>query len=93
MLNRPRLIEAYRDKFMTTQANATEVVDWVFAQITAELARGGEVSMRNFGALVRHRRPAGEGHNPRTGEKIKIPAKNVVRFKAGKELLRLVNGG
>lgn len=93
MLNRPRLIEAFRDEFDVTQASAANAVDWMFGQLADELAGGGEVNVRDFGTLKSHLRPATDGHNPRTGEKIKIAAKRVVRFKAGRELLRRVNGG
>lgn len=93
MLNRPRLIEAFRDEFLVTQASAASAVDWIFSQMADELSRGGEVSVRDFGRLTTKHRAAGEGHNPRTGEKIQIAAKTVVRFKAGLDLARRVNGG
>lgn len=93
MLNRPRLIEMYRDDFDATKNTAEATIDWLFDQMADELAKGGTVEYRNFGVLKPKRTPAKDGHNPRTGEKIKIAAKNVVRFKAGKELLRRVNGG
>lgn len=93
MLNRPRLIEMYRDEFNATKDNATVAVDWLFAMMADELARGGEVQVRDFGTLKTKRTPAKDGHNPRTGEKIKIAAKTVVRFKTGTELARRVNGG
>lgn len=93
MLNRPRLIEAFRDEFNATKDAAQRAVDWLFEQMADELARGGEVNVRDFGTLKTKRSPAKDGHNPRTGEKIKIAAKNVVRFRAGTELTRRVNGG
>ena len=93
MLNRPRLIEMYRDAFDASKNTAEATVDWLFDQMATELAKGGDVEFRNFGTLKVKRSPAKDGHNPRTGEKIKIAAKNVVRFKAGRELLRRVNGG
>jgi len=93
MLNRPRLVEMYRDDFNATKNDAEITVDWLFAQMAHELAKGGAVEFRNFGSLRTKRRAPMLGHNPRTGEPVKIVAKNVVRFKAGLELARRVNGG
>lgn len=94
MLNRPRLVEAFRDEFDATKESAQRAVDWLFAQMTDELASpGGEVNVRDFGTWKTHIRPGRAGRNPHTGEAIQIADKNVVRFKAGKALVVRVNGG
>ena len=93
MLNRPRLIEAFRDEFDATKESAQRAVDWLFDQMAAELAKGGEVNVRDFGTLKTKRRAAGKARNLHTGEEIATPAKTVVRFKAGRGLVALVNGG
>ncbi|MGH6967483.1 MAG: HU family DNA-binding protein, partial [Stellaceae bacterium] len=51
-----------------------------------ELKKGGEVRLTGFGTFVVSHRAATEGRNPRTGETIKIAARKVPRFRAGKGL-------
>jgi integration host factor subunit beta len=54
--------------------------------LSASLARGGRVEIRGFGSFGLNYRPPRLGRNPKTGEKVKVPAKYVPHFKAGKEL-------
>ena len=67
------------------------VVNMFFDCIVDSLSRGDKVELRGFGTFnLRHRR-ARIGRNPRTGERVDVPAKVVPYFKAGKELRELVN--
>jgi len=63
----------------------------VFDTITASLRSGGEVRLVGFGTFSVADRRASEGRNPRTGEKIQIPASKQPKFKAGKGLKDAVN--
>jgi DNA-binding protein HU-beta len=54
--------------------------------VTKELKKGGRIGLVGFGTFSVAKRKAREGRNPQTGKAIKIPAKKVVKFKAGKEL-------
>lgn len=64
----------------------------VFTSLTRALARGERVEVRGFGTFsVRHRR-AGERRNPKTGEPVAVPAKQVPFFKVAKELRLRVDG-
>jgi len=65
---------------------AYSVIDAILDSITAELKKGSEVRLVGFGTFVVSHRAATEGRNPRTGEAIKIPAKKLPRFRAGKGL-------
>jgi integration host factor subunit beta len=69
------------------------VVNVVLEEIGGALARGDRVELRGFGAFSVRKREARKGRNPRTGEPVKVPAKAVPFFKAGKELRARVNGG
>jgi integration host factor subunit beta len=70
-----------------------KVVNVVLEEIGEALKRGDRVELRGFGAFSLRKREARKGRNPRTGEPVKVPAKAVPFFKAGKELRARVNGG
>ena len=67
-----------------TQANA--VLDSFTGAVTKTLKGGGKVTLVGFGTFSLSKRAARTGRNPQTGAAIKIKAKKVARFKAGKEL-------
>jgi len=54
--------------------------------VTKELKKSGKLVLVGFGTFSVAKRKAREGRNPQTGKTIKIPAKKVVKFKAGKAL-------
>ena len=67
-----------------TQANAT--VDSFVDAVTKSLKKGDKVTLVGFGTFSVSKRAARNGRNPQTGAVIKIKAKKVAKFKAGKEL-------
>lgn len=75
-----------------TLADAERVVDTVFEEIIAALARGDRVELRGFGAFSVKERDARQGRNPRTGEAVAVAAKRVPFFKTGKLLRDRLNG-
>lgn len=85
-MNKNDLIASVADKTGLTKADAGKAVDGIFESIADFLKQGEEVRLVNFGTFAVVHRPASEGRNPRTGEKIKIPAKKQPKFKAGKGL-------
>ncbi len=73
------------------QRDIERIVATIFDEITGSLEQGGRVELRGFGAFsVRHRGPR-VGRNPRSGESVKVAAKSVPFFKAGKELRERVD--
>ncbi|MBT5239602.1 MAG: HU family DNA-binding protein [Rhodospirillaceae bacterium] len=90
-MNKNDLIAAVADGTGLTKADAAKSVDSVFDTITASLKSGGEVRLVGFGTFSVADRRASEGRNPRTGEKIQIPASKQPKFKAGKGLKDAVN--
>jgi len=68
------------------------VVDLFFDEISEQLASGGRVELRGFGAFTTRTRDARAGRNPRTGEAVAITAKRVPFFKPGKEIRERLNG-
>jgi len=74
-----------------TQREVESVVSAVFDSITDQLAHGGRVELRGFGAFSTRQRDARVGRNPRTGESVQVNAKRVPYFKPGKEMRERLN--
>jgi DNA-binding protein HU-beta len=85
-VNRNDLVDAVAATANITKADAATAVDAVLDAITASLKTGTEVRLAGFGTFVVTNRAASEGRNPRTGEKIQIPASKQPKFRAGKGL-------
>ncbi len=85
-MNRNELVDAVATAANMTKADAATAVDAVLDAITAALKSGTEVRLAGFGTFVVSHRAASEGRNPRTGEKIQIPASKLPKFRAGKGL-------
>ncbi len=90
-MNKNDLINAVSIKAGLTKADSSKAVDSVFEAITDSLKDGAEVRLVGFGTFAVADRAASEGRNPRTGEKIKIPAARVPKFRAGKSLKEAVS--
>ncbi|MFZ4437354.1 MAG: HU family DNA-binding protein [Syntrophales bacterium] len=75
-----------------TKAAAAEALEAYTGAVAKELTKTGKLGLVGFGTFSVVKRKAREGRNPQTGKKIKIAAKKVVKFKAGKALADKVNG-
>jgi DNA-binding protein HU-beta len=69
-----------------TKAAATKALEAYVGTVSKELKKSGKLGLVGFGTFSVVKRKAREGRNPQTGKAIKIPAKKVVKFKAGKKL-------
>jgi len=67
-------------------AKLAELHPQLLDTLSSTLSRGGRVEIRGFGSFGLNYRPPRQGRNPKTGDKVKVPAKYVPHFKAGKEL-------
>jgi integration host factor subunit beta len=74
-----------------TRADVTKVIDAIFGEITDAVSRSGRVELRGFGAFQAKQHAARLGRNPRTGGAVHIDAKQIVAFKASKNLLARIN--
>ncbi|GHD47774.1 transcriptional regulator [Thalassobaculum fulvum] len=90
-VNKNELVAAVADSTGLSKADSGKAVDAVFDVITGQLKKGGEVRLVGFGTFSVASRAASEGRNPRTGEKISIPASKQPKFKPGKGLKDSVN--
>ncbi len=68
-----------------------KIVNVFFDEISARLAKGGRVELRGFGSFSTRDRDARKGRNPRTGESVDVPGKQVPYFKPGKEMRARLN--
>ena len=67
------------------------IVNTVFKSIVDALHRGEKIELRGFGSFRLRNRRARAGRNPKTGERVQVPAKRIPYFKPGRELKELIN--
>lgn len=84
-MNKAELIEEVA-KVTSTKKEAEAVLEAIIAAIAKTLKKGDTVTLVGFGTFSVSKRKARKGRNPQTGEEIKIAAKKVPVFKAGKGL-------
>lgn len=90
-MNKGDLINKLAESANLTKAQSTDALNSVLECISEALKEGDKVTLVGFGTFSVSRREARSGRNPQTGETITIAAKNVVKFKPGKELSESVN--
>jgi len=90
-MNKNELVSAVAEQAGLEKGKAQSAVDAVFAGITGELKNGGDVRLVGFGNFSVSKREASTGRNPQTCAEVKIPARNVPKFTAGKGLKDAVN--
>jgi DNA-binding protein HU-beta len=86
IMNKAELIAKIADDAGITKTQANDTLDSFVEAVTKTLKGGGKVTLVGFGTFTVSKRAARNGRNPQTGEVIKIKARKVARFKAGKEL-------
>ena len=85
-MNKGDLAEKVAKNCGMSKATSDQVLNSVLSAITDAVAAGDKVTLIGFGTFSVTDRAAREGRNPQTGKTIQIPAKKVVKFKAGKKL-------
>lgn len=85
-MNKTELIEKIAAGAELSKADARKALDATVEAIKNALIAGDKVQLIGFGTFSVNERPAREGINPATKEKISIAAKKVAKFKAGAEL-------
>src|SRR5882757_2083459 len=74
-----------------TRKDSEVIVDTMFESVIKALKAGDKLEVRGFGSFRVRQRNARVGRNPKTGEKVEVPAKRVPYFKPSKELKDLIN--
>ncbi|MAF68121.1 MAG: DNA-binding protein HU [Micavibrio sp.] len=90
-MNKSDLIDAVAKQADLSKTKAQEALEAVLSSIKGTLKKGDDVRLVGFGTFSVSKRAATTGRNPRTGEKINIPASKRPTFKAGKDLKEAVN--
>ena len=67
------------------------IVETIFESIIGALQKGEKIEIRGFGSFRTRERRGRVGRNPKTGEKVEVPAKKIPFFKPSKELKDMVN--
>ncbi|MGO8943823.1 MAG: HU family DNA-binding protein [Syntrophobacteraceae bacterium] len=85
-MTKAELVAKIASEVGLTKSQAEKAVAGFVSAVTGALSAGGKITLVGFGTFSVATRSKREGRDPRTGKKIKIPAKKVVKFKAGKTL-------
>ncbi|HOV80773.1 MAG TPA: HU family DNA-binding protein [Bacillota bacterium] len=89
-MNKADLIKSISEKTDLKKKDIEKAVNAFFSTITEALAKGDRIQLVGFGTFETKKRAARKGRNPRNGAEIKIAAKKVPVFKAGKLLKNMV---
>jgi len=86
IVTKKEIVKQISERIGLTQLKTKEIVQLTFDAIVDTLLEDKRIELRNFGVFEVKQRKARKARNPRTGEKVDVPAKNVVTFKPGKEM-------
>ena len=76
-----------------TRKDSEIIVETIFDSIVRSLCTGDKIEIRSFGSFRTRQRKPRVGRNPKTGDRVEVPAKKIPFFKPSKELKDLVNVG
>ena len=91
-MNKEELVQEIAKKSNVTQKEAAEVLGALIETIQKTVSKGKKVTLVGFGTFEARKRAARTGRNPQTGKEIKIAAKTVPAFSAGKKFKEAVDG-
>lgn len=86
LVTKKEIVKEIAEQVNLTQLKTKEIVQKTFDAIVDTLVEQGRIELRNFGVFEVKQRAARKARNPRTGERVDVPPKNVVTFKPGKKM-------
>jgi len=89
-VTKKEIVKKISEDIGLTQLKTKDIVQRTLDAIIQTLVSEGRIELRNFGVFEVKRRAPRKARNPRTGDKVYVPSKNVVTFKPGKEMEELV---
>ncbi|MEM7102299.1 MAG: HU family DNA-binding protein [Bacteroidota bacterium] len=90
-MNKADLVNRIAEDAGLSKSQASDALNAVLDAVSGSLKKGDKVTLVGFGTFSISKRAARTGRNPQTGAAIQIAAKNVVKFKPGKDLSDAVN--
>ncbi len=84
-------LSIYEKGLAQTKIASEEIVDTVLEQISFALKSGHKVSLGGFGIFLMKNKAQSEARNPKTGEKVVVPAHNKIKFTASSQLKEFIN--
>ena len=91
-MTKAELVEEVSRVSDLTKKHSEVIVDTVFESIIEALKRGEKIELRGFGSFRLRKREPRKGRNPKTGERVEVPATRVPYFRMGKELKAVLGG-
>ena len=91
VMTKADLVEEVAQVTQLTRKDSEVIVDTMFESVIKALKSGDKLEVRGFGSFRVRQRNSRIGRNPKTGEKVDVPAKRVPYFKPSKELKDLIN--
>jgi len=90
-MNKNEIVDAIAKEAGLSKSDAEKALDAFRGVVTKALKKGTKVSLVGFVSIEKKKRSARTARNPQTGKPIKVAAKNVAKFKAGKALVDALN--
>ena len=91
-ITKKELVNRIAEKTGVTKVVAKDVIQSFLDAITEELAAGNRLEFREFGVFETKERKERKAQNPRTLERVDVPAKRIVKFKVGRMMRQKVSG-
>jgi len=92
-MTRKKIVESVSTDLHIGLGQAGRIVQRLLDTVLETLTAEGRLELRNFGVFEVQRRAAYNARNPRTGERVDVPAKHVVTFKSGMVMQQQIEGG
>jgi integration host factor subunit beta len=91
-MTKAELIEEVSRVVEMTRKDSEVIVEAILGSVVRALRTGDKIEIRGFGSFRTRSRQPRVGRNPKTGDRVEVPAKRIPYFKPSKELKDLVNG-
>lgn len=91
-ISKKDLVDRIAEKTQCKRITVKAVVQHLLDEITTELAQDNRLEFRDFGVFEPRTREARTAQNPKTLEKVQVPAKRTVKFKMGRMMRERLNG-
>jgi nucleoid DNA-binding protein len=92
-ISKKDLVDRIAEKTQTKRTTVKAVVQHLLDEITTELAQDNRLEFRDFGVFEPRTREARTAQNPKTLEKVEVPAKRTVKFKMGRMMRERLSDG